>query len=85
MQENLIQTPETLLLSTHFSNFSDDVRLGAGYGHCCRFAIATGVHQGAQICLAKYIWDQRKSFELGQKNEVSMTKKTDVEVLPGIC
>ena len=30
------------------------------------------------------ILDQWKSFELEQKNKVSVTKKTEVEVLPGI-
>ena len=71
---------------THlFSNFSDKARLEAGDGNCCGFAIVTGVHQGAHnICLARYqVWDQWKSCELEQKNKISVTKKTEVEVFPG--
>lgn len=44
------QAPETT-----FVNFSDEVRIKGEHGDCCRLGKLTGVHQGAQICLAK-LW-----------------------------
>ena len=66
---------------TTFSTFSDEVRLEGGHGNCYRFAILTGVHQEAHICLAK-LWVNGKSSETEQNYGMSNRKNLEVEVVP---